>query len=104
MIMIIKNHLIVHIFTMLVIDLIFLIHISLIFLLELSILHMDLILILDSIILLDIIFHLEDLVEHIFKAIFLKEYKSQKRKNILYHILCEFLLHKKYDIRTILSY
>ena len=92
MIIIIKNHLIVHIFTMLVIDLIINL-ISLIFLLELSILHMNLILILGLSILLEIIFHLEDLVEHIFKSIFLKEYNSQKRKNILYYILCELLLH-----------
>ena len=55
--------------------------ISFIFLLELSILHMNLILILDSIILLEIIFHLEDLVEHIFKSIFLKEYNSQNLFN-----------------------
>ena len=77
---------------MLVIDLIINL-ISLIFLLELSILHMNLILILGLSILLEIIFHLEDLVEHIFKSIFLKEYNSQKRKNILYYILCELLLH-----------
>ena len=55
--------------------------ISFIFLLELSILHMNLILILNSIILLEIIFHLEDLVEHIFKSIFLKEYNSQNLFN-----------------------
>ena len=42
---------------------------------------MNLILILNSIILLEIIFHLEDLVEHIFKSIFLKEYNSQNLFN-----------------------
>ena len=95
MIFIIKNHLIKDIFTMLIVDFIFLIIlISLSFLLGLSILHMDLILILDTIILLDIIFHLEDLVDHIFKSIFLKEYNSHKRKNILYHILYELLVQK----------